>query len=84
MSYFNWDYLGLDCQYPVSNIGTLTLEPEPGVDCGKPAVAIARWYEDEDAEGPGGTMLLCQKHLNMVLKAEKEQRKSGEGASTPS
>ena len=84
MSYFDWDYLGLGCQYPVSNVGALVLGPKPEVDCDEPAVAIARWYETDDPGEEPATMLLCEKHLKHVLKTEKEQREAEEGASAPS
>lgn len=70
MAYFDWDYLGLGCQYPVKNVGALAIGPEPEIDCGEPAVAIARWH------GPGEepyTMLLCMRHLNHVIACEKER-----------
>ena len=68
---FDWDFIETNCQYPVPNVGALVLGPEPEVDCGEPAVAIARWYEDEQADEDANTMLLCQKHLDFVLKIEK-------------
>lgn len=72
---FDWSYLETNCQYPVPNVGALVSGPEPEINCGEPATAIARWYEEEEqVDEDANTMLLCQKHLDLVLLCQKIEK----------
>ena len=57
-------YLTTTCQFEVDGY------PQPG-DCGEPAVARVWW--DNDFE-----MLVCQEHLDFIIKREAEAEKTSE------
>jgi len=64
---FDYKLLG-HCEYGVLSDRT----PSGVMDCAEAAVAKAWWGDDED--NPGSTMLLCEKHLNMVIEAEDTRK----------
>jgi hypothetical protein len=58
---FDWEWIGY-CQYPVFDSSV----PEYESDCREPAVARGYWGDDTDG------WLLCQEHLNKILKEQEE------------
>lgn len=64
----DYDYLPT-CNYEVNGY------PHPG-DCGEPAVAHVWWGEGDE----GDPMLVCQEHLDFMLKCEAKSTAPPAGA----